>query len=327
MDKMFENGKRGSKINPESEEDEKKNNAKILVVDDENTMRNMLSDVLLEEGHEVFEAPNGEEAVKKLREEYFELVITDIMMPGLNGIGVLKAAKEIEPGTDVIVMTGYASVETAVESMRLGASDYITKPFNIDQIKIVVSRTLKKRVLERKAEEGEFYKELSKIDTITQLFNHKTFHQLLEAETGRAKRHTQNLSLILADIDNFKIYNEINGYPKGDFILKQVALMFTNCCRNCDLIARYGGDEFAVIIPGCNKEQASLVARRIKKSIDEGNFDNEEVLPSKSLTISIGLASFPEDAGSKKELIEKVEEALREAKLRGVSQLVIYGKN
>src|SRR3989338_7191044 len=217
MDKKIENGKRGLEKIPEGMEDEKTINAKILVVDDEDTLRNMLTDVLVEEGYEVFAAPNGEEAVKKLREEYFELVITDIMMPGLNGIGVLKAAKEIEPGTDIIVMTGYASVETAVESMRLGASDYITKPFNIDQIKIVVSRTLKRRILEKRTEEGDFYKEISKIDTITHLFNHKTFHQLLEAETGRAKRQTQPLSLIMADIDNFKVYNEINGYPKGDF--------------------------------------------------------------------------------------------------------------
>jgi len=327
MDKKIENGKRGLEKIPEGMEDEKTINAKILVVDDEDTLRNMLTDVLVEEGYEVFAAPNGEEAVKKLREEYFELVITDIMMPGLNGIGVLKAAKEIEPGTDIIVMTGYASVETAVESMRLGASDYITKPFNIDQIKIVVSRTLKRRILEKRAEEGDFYKEISKIDTITHLFNHKTFHQLLEAETGRAKRQTQPLSLIMADIDNFKVYNEINGYPKGDFVLKQIALILTSLCRNCDLIARYGGDAFAIIIPGSNKDGASLVARRLKKNIEEGKFDNEEVLPSKNLTISIGLASFPEDASSKKELMERVEEALREAKLRGINQLVICGKN
>ena len=90
MDKKIENGKRGLEKIPEGMEDEKTINAKILVVDDEDTLRNMLTDVLVEEGYEVFAAPNGEEAVKKLREEYFELVITDIMMPGLNGIGVLK---------------------------------------------------------------------------------------------------------------------------------------------------------------------------------------------------------------------------------------------
>jgi len=326
MDKNFLREEKSSEKN-EATEEEKAVSAKILVVDDEEILRNMLTDVLTEEGYEVVPVSSGEEAVKRLKEEYFELILTDIMMPGLNGIGVLKAAKEIEPSTDIIVMTGYASVETAVESMRLGASDYITKPFNIDQIKIVIARTLKRRILERRAQEGEFYKELSKIDSLTQIFNHKTFHQLLEVEMGRARRHKQPLSLIILDIDNFGIYNEINGYPLGDFALKQLATVLTNCCRNCDMVARFGGDEFAIIIPDAGKDEAALVARRFKKIIEESKFENEGALPGKNLTISLGLACFPEDCNSKKELLEKAEEALKKARSKGTNQLVVCGKD
>jgi len=136
---------------------------KILVVDDEDVLRQMLTDVLQEEGFDVEIARNGFEAIGKINKNHFDLIITDVMMPEVDGIEVLKKAKEIDPDSDVIVMTGYASVETAVQSMRLGAVDYITKPFNIDHIKIIVNRSIDRRVLKRKAEEGEFYKELSKL--------------------------------------------------------------------------------------------------------------------------------------------------------------------
>ena len=327
MDKDSLNGAASSAKENKKTEDAKPATEKILIVDDEEILRNMLTDVLSEEGYQISQASNGEEAVKMLKEDYYEIVLTDIMMPGLDGIGVLKAAKEIEPGNDVIVMTGYASVETAVESIRLGASDYITKPFNIDQIKIVIARTLQRRVLERKVQEGEFYKEISKIDTITHLFNHKTFHQLLEVEISRAKRHNKPLSLLILDIDNFTTYNETNGYPMGDFVLKQLATILTNSCRNHDLIARYGRDEFAVIIPGQGKEEAALIARRFKKIIEESKFDKEELLPEKCLTISMGLVAFPEDGNNKRELLERAEDTLKKTKSKGVNQLGICGSD
>ncbi|OGL46570.1 MAG: hypothetical protein A2149_00350 [Candidatus Schekmanbacteria bacterium RBG_16_38_11] len=326
MDKDSLNGAASSEKESKETEDEKPVPVKILIVDDEEILRNMLTDVLTEEGYQVSQAPNGEEAVNMLKENYFEIVLTDIMMPGLDGIGVLRAAKEIEPGSDIIVMTGYASVETAIESIRLGASDYITKPFNIDQIKIVIARTIQRRVLERKAQEGEFYKEISKIDTITNLFNHKTFQQLFEAEVGRAKRHNNPLSLLILDIDNFTIYNETNGYPMGDFVLKEIATILTDSCRNHDLVARYGGDEFAVIVPGQGKEETALIARRFKKNVEESKFEKEEVLPGKCLTVSVSLVTFPEDSSSKRELLEKAEETLKKAKSKGVNQLGICGR-
>jgi len=296
---------------------------KILVVDDEDVLRQMLTDVLQEEGFDVEIARNGFEAIGKINKNHFDLIITDVMMPEVDGIEVLKKAKEIDPDSDVIVMTGYASVETAVQSMRLGAVDYITKPFNIDHIKIIVNRSIDRRVLKRKAEEGEFYKELSKIDGLTEVYNHRSFHQILEAEVNRAKRYNRQVSLMMLDIDNFKTYNDSNGHPAGDIILKQLAWVFTKSCRECDHIARYGGDEFAIIFPETSKKEAAHIGRRLRQTIKDSSFEKEEVLPGGSLTISIGLASFPDDAMDKDDLLGKADTALYQAKADGRNKIVI----
>ncbi|OGL47622.1 MAG: hypothetical protein A2W05_04625 [Candidatus Schekmanbacteria bacterium RBG_16_38_10] len=284
----------------------------------------MLMDLLEEEGFNVEIANGGFEAIGKINSNHFDLIITDIMMPEVDGMQVLKKAKETDPDTDVIVMTGYASVESAVQSMRLGAIDYITKPFNIEHVKIIISRSVERRVLKRKAEEGEFYKELSKMDGLTEVYNHRSFHQILETEVCRARRYNRNLSLMMIDVDNFKIYNDSNGHPAGDIILKQLAWIFIKNCRECDHIARYGGDEFAIIFPETNKDDAAYIGRRLRQIIEDSGFEKEEVLPCGSLTISIGLATFPDDAIEKNDLIEKADKALYQAKAEGRNQLVIY---
>ena len=299
------------------------NKPNILVVDDEEILRSMLFDLLNDEGYEVEVAAGGLEGISKINTKHYDLIMTDILMPEVTGMEVLAKAKEIYPDSDVIVMTGYASVETAVQSMRLGAADYITKPFNIDQIRIIISRTLGIKALKRKAEEGDFYKKLSRIDGLTEVYNHRTFHQLLESEVSRAKRYNRSLSFMMLDIDNFKVFNDSNGHPMGDIALKQLAWIFIKSCRDCDFIARYGGDEFAIIFPETDKSEASFIGKRLRRIVEESRFDKEEVLPGGTLTISIGLASFPEDAEDKNTLIANADKALYEAKSGGRNKLVI----
>lgn len=120
---------------------------KILVVDDEQSMRDFLAIMLKKDGHEVVTAENGAAAVKAIQTEIFDLVITDVRMPGIDGIGVLKTVKDISADTVVLVITAFATAETAVEAMKLGAYDYITKPFKIDEIKLVIQKALEKRHL------------------------------------------------------------------------------------------------------------------------------------------------------------------------------------
>jgi diguanylate cyclase (GGDEF)-like protein len=300
---------------------------RILVVDDEEIMREFLREVLSDQGYKIDLAASGKEAVERMAAQEYDLVLTDIVMPELDGLGVVAAAKELPYDMAVVVMTGYASMETAVESMKLGASDYITKPFNIDQIRIIIKNALEQRALKRRAAEGEFYKELSRKDGLTELYNHRFFHQLLETEVSRAERYERVVSLLMVDIDNFKSYNDTHGHPTGDVILKKLAHLLRQSSRSCDYVARYGGEEFAIIAPEAGPDAAGRMAQRIRGAVEEADFEGEEIMSGGRLTISIGVATYPSQASNKSDLVEKADRALYRAKALGKNRVVIYGED
>ncbi len=299
---------------------------KILIVDDEEIVRSFLFDVLSDEGYEVTAVSSGEEAVKLLKKDTFYLIITDIKMPGMNGMQVLRTAKEMDPNQNVIVMTGYASTETAVESMKLGAADYITKPFNLDQIRIVVAKTLERSKLRKKAEEGEIYKQLSRIDGLTELFNYAFFQQLLKTEVERAQRYGHELSLLMIDIDDFKEYNDRNGHPAGDEALKCLSRVMSRAVRGCDFIARYGGDEFVVVLPETDLSEAKLIGERLRLLVEQPEFENELAYKQGLITVSVGLATYPHDAQTKEDLIKRADEALYRAKALNRNKLCVFSE-
>jgi diguanylate cyclase (GGDEF)-like protein len=298
---------------------------RVLIVDDEEVIRQLLTDVLCDAGYQVETAACGEDAILKLRDNRYDFVITDMMMPGIGGVQVVETVKQLDPETEVIVMTGYASLNTAVECMKLGAADYLTKPVNIDEIRIRLQHMLEKRRLQQVAKEVEFYKELSRTDGLTQLYNHKFFHQLLATEVSRAQRYARSVSLLMIDVDHFKNYNDMNGHPMGDSALQKVAWLLSECSRSPDSVCRYGGEEFAVIAPETDKAGGLLLGERLRKRVAETPFDKAEAMPLGKLTISIGAASLPEDAATKPELIEKADQALYRAKASGRNCVVGAG--
>jgi diguanylate cyclase (GGDEF)-like protein len=289
-------------------------------------IRQLLTDVLGDEGYAVETVSSGEDAVMKLRDQRFDYVITDLMMPGMSGLQVLETVKQLDPETEVVVMTGYASLNTAVECMKLGAADYLNKPINIDEIRIILHRMIEKRSLQQKAKEVDFYKELSRTDGLTQLYNHKFFHQLLATEISRAQRYGGQLSLLMIDVDHFKAYNDGNGHPMGDAALQKVAWILSETSRDVDSVSRYGGEEFAIITPETPKAGALELAERLRRRIEEADFQKAEVMPGGKFTISIGVASFPEDASTKAELIEKADQALYLAKTGGRNRVEAWKK-
>lgn len=297
---------------------------KVLIVDDEEIMRDLLGDILGDEGYKVFTASSGFEALQFVEKEAVEIIISDIMMPGISGLEMLVKAKKIDPLLDVIVMTGYASIESAVESMKAGATDYLTKPLNVDHVRIVVKKIVNKRVLELKAEESEYYKKLSQLDGLTELFNHRYFQQLLDIEIARSRRSQRPLALIILDVDDFKIFNDVNGHPSGDMILKKLSWLLKKHFRDCDFVARYGGEEFATILPDTDKTKGIAIAKRICQVVNETPFEQENALPRGKLTISLGLAAYPEDAQTRKELVEYADIALYQAKKNGKNQVCAW---
>jgi diguanylate cyclase (GGDEF)-like protein len=291
--------------------------ARILVVDDEEVVCRFLESLLVAAGYEVQTCMSGAEALAELEQKRFELVITDLKMPGVDGLGVLRKAKELDPFCEVIVITAFASVESAVEVMKFGAYDYISKPFNIDEIRIVVGKALEKRALMRAAEERDFYKHLSRIDGLTEVYNYRAFYELLDAEIARSKRHDRPLSVLMIDVDDLKSYNDALGHQAGDQILKEIAWLLKRSLRNCDFVARYGGDEFGVILVETKKADAVETAKRLSHLVQEIRLQDRGISAHRAVTISIGVASAPTDGEEVRELVAKADRALYEAKTAG----------
>ncbi|MBM4078925.1 MAG: diguanylate cyclase [Planctomycetes bacterium] len=299
---------------------------RILVVDDEEIMRSVLTDVLGARGHQVTSCSSAESALILLGQTSFDLVITDIVMPKMDGIELLRRAKALAPDSDFIVITAYASIETAVQSMQLGAADYITKPFNADQIRIVVDKTLYRRSLERFARERAYYEQLSRIDGLTGVLNHRAFHQVLDSEVGRSGRYGHELSLIMIDVDDFKAYNDTYGHQAGDGVLKQLAQIFRLYTRNSDYVARYGGEEFCIALTETGRKGTVILARRLIEIVANTKFNESLIRDAKRVTISAGVASLPTDATNKDELLRKADRALYAAKAAGKNMLCVHGE-
>ncbi len=296
----------------------------IMIVDDEENILNFMKHALLDMGYKVTVYSNAENAIEEIKKEAYDLVITDLMMPNLSGIEFVKKAKKISPNTDLVVMTGYPSVETAVKCMKLGATDYIVKPLDLEYINIIVERSIYKRDLEKRAAEREHFEQISRVDGLTGLYNHKSFHDLLDAEISRSDRYKYNFSLLMIDIDDFKEINDNYGHQSGDAILKELALIFKSLVRKIDPVVRYGGEEFVIILSQTAKEQGRLFADRIVNGVATSKFKG--IPPNKMLTISAGLAGFPDDASSHETLIKRADEALYKAKSMGKNTFCVCGE-
>jgi diguanylate cyclase (GGDEF)-like protein len=176
-------------------------------------------------------------------------------------------------------------------------------------------------------ENSRLYEEtvyLSNTDWLTKLWNYGRFQQSVSFEVEKARREEGRVSLVMVDVDNFKNYNDTLGHMKGDVALKTIAAALSDKSRKFDIVARYGGEEFAIVMPGTLKENARLFAERLRNEVEKIFADEKDIQPNKRLTISCGVASFPEDAGTKEELVMRADIALYEAKLSGKNRTCVY---
>jgi diguanylate cyclase (GGDEF)-like protein len=170
-------------------------------------------------------------------------------------------------------------------------------------------------------------RELSITDELTGIYNRRYFNQRFEREIQRAQRYHRALSLIMLDIDRFKIFNDTHGHLIGDMLLKRVAQILDENLRKADILARFGGEEFVIVLPEIDKEHGRMVAEKLRLAIERSEFEKAETQPLGRLTISLGLASFPEDAQDAGELLYYADQGLYLAKSRGRNQVGVYSKN
>lgn len=457
-----------------------KSRVRILVVDDDQAIREMLCVALKDDGWQVDSAENGKVAQEKFSSSEFHIVLSDINMPEITGIELLEFVKQERPHTEFVIMTSHATLDTAVKAISLGAYDYLNKPFDdisvvsrkmsqvaerillrqqnsellkrlklagkdlkrllqvslplggiieLEKLKVqaldgfkelfaddtcraawfdktagaewqcaqevpeaglfeginepqealskftdyrdldlhyfkfkeeekaaVVFESLKpslsKMYLQQmdlcftKACSHEEIASLANRDGLTRLYNHRYFQERLRQEFSQARRQKNAVSLILCDVDHFKHYNDTNGHPAGDALLKELAQLLNyhqsrdqdveveaptadfqdkpSMKRVTDIVARYGGEEFVMILPFTPYDGAKIKAERIRRAVAEHSFENGESQPLGRISLSIGVATYPDQASDPKELIEMADKALYMAKKRGRNMVVGY---
>ena len=252
----------------------------MLIVDDEREVGKVVMELLASLGFNVDYVENGNLALERLKNGDYTFVITDINMPELNGIELIKMVSGENPEISIIAMTGYDKDYTYMDVINAGANDFIAKPFRIDEIEAKITRILIERNIK-----GKLAK-LSITDNLTGLYNQRHFYNKLQEEIERANRQKHNLSLILLDLNNFKAYNDKYGHLAGDTVLsKSGKIIQANIRDNVDTAFRYGGDEFAVILVEADENMVRNISERLKSEFEEVS----------EVSASIGFSTYSSD--------------------------------
>ena len=286
----------------------------VLSVDDDRELRELLQELISQMGHKSETAVDGVDALEKMEEKHFDIVITDINMPRLNGVGLIKRIASDFTDTDVIAITGFQTEYNYTDIIALGASDFISKPININEFEAKIKRIVRERFMR------DELRRLSTCDALTGLYNRRYLDDNLKQEALRASRQHYDLYLLLIDIDNFKVYNDKHGHQHGDRLLRELAEIISRSIRDkVDAGYRYGGDEFAVTILHANPQQALMVAERIRAEYNERN-----LVPT---SLSIGIAKLKDSSAVPDDdldnLIREADQALYVAKNNGGDQNVM----
>lgn len=320
----------------------KNNHLDILVVDDEESIRRVISQVLIDDGHRVTTAESGEQAYDFITQRPFHMVITDIRMSGMSGMELLKKIKNHKPTIEVVIITSYASLDTAVQAMRDGAYDYLAKPFeSLYAISSVAARVEDKlRLYEKKNElnqklqkynaqlerANQELKELSTVDSLTNLFNKTYLKRVLEEELIRSERYDHALSVMCIDVDGVAQIRRAHGDQGGDQLLRFIAELIRSNIRSTDMACRYHDDKFVIVMPETARDGALVLAEKIRKSVEEYPFDGKGSQTSSPITVSIGLSTYPTDGDQVEDMVRRAGEAAQEAKRSGNHIVVAAGE-
>jgi len=297
-------------------------NLGILIVDKNEPTCHKIG-VYLSKKYWVWTFNAGKEALAKLKQVQADILISALKLKDMEGLIFIKKAKKIFPQIYVIVIASSADLSKKMEQLKDIAYDFITKPVDEKQLNLVLKRAVGHQQLLKKK---EIYKELSILDHLTKVYNRRYLDLMLAREIERSKRVSRPFSLLMVDIDNFKEYNDKNGHPAGDSLLKRFANLLMRSSRILDSVYRYGGDEFLVLLPETSKNDAVNLAQRIQSVIKEEKFEGVETLFRKRLAASIGLASFPEDGFSTEALLSLTDRMMFKAKKLTENKICFLGQ-
>jgi two-component system cell cycle response regulator len=293
---------------------------KILIADDSLVSRHLLEATLRKWGYEVLVACDGEQALTLLQTEDAPAVaILDWMMPGITGLEVCRRVRlrAREPYTYILLLTSKSQKEDLIEGMEAGADDYITKPF--DQHELQVRLRAGTRLVDLQAEllsAREALREQATKDSLTHLWNRSSIFDILCRELARGQREHAPVGVVMVDLDHFKSINDNYGHFAGDAVLCEAARRMQNAVRQYDSVGRYGGEEFLILLSGCDEETSLSQAERLRKQIAQLQISIQDSTISISASFGVTTA-LPGQSWTPEELIHKADEALYLAKRRG----------
>jgi two-component system, cell cycle response regulator len=303
---------------------------RILIVDDSVGVRREIVQAL--SSTDEFEIPReceeGFGALKVLGDFKPDVVICDLVMPGLDGVGFLrlKAARPDVVHVPVLMLTSADDTNRKVELLERGAADYVTKPFHPRELLARVRTLYRQRVLQEELEIANLkLYELSCTDALTSVFNRRHFNSTLEAEVSRHQRYGTPVSLILVDVDHFKSVNDRFGHAVGDSVLRDIADTLRRVVRKADVVARYGGEELAVILTNTGEGGALILAERLRSAVERLDHRDQEGRSFRT-TASFGLASLEQggESTSTDAILGRADEALYVSKKTGRNRVAVW---
>ena len=298
--------------------DQKSTALTVMVIEDHPDQRDLLAIVLQREGYKVVTAANGIEAIEKLAVEKVQIALSDIMMPKMDGFELIKRIRGNPTLKNIylILITARIQEGDRVRGLDLGADDYITKPFSFSELLARI------RVGSRVVQYQQHLEYQTQVDSLTGLFNRRAFENKIGEEFERSKRYHSPLSLLILDIDNFKLINDTYGHHGGDAALVKISETFREKTRQSDFPARYGGEEFVLVLPETDQESALQAATKIHEAIRSSAFGTT-ARPFR-LTVSIGVSSTSIKFYSVwDELLRDADQALYIAKNSGKDRIEI----
>ncbi|HRH44616.1 MAG TPA: EAL domain-containing protein [Pyrinomonadaceae bacterium] len=311
----------------------KDNQIRILIVDDERLIRNILSEILSEK-YSCTTANSGEEALKLLQKKEFNLVLSDIEMSGMSGIELISHVHKVSPETVVVMISGSQDIESAIGSLRVGAFDYIKKPFDLDHIEIAIDRAINHHLLlvakhqyETQLEElvkkrTEELNYLSYHDVLTDLPNRSLFEDRLSQALSQANFTHQKLAILLLSLNRFKDIYDALGQTLGNQLLQDVAKQLKNYLLKGVTIAKFEGDEFAILLTQINNtEEIVEFTNNLKETLNlPFVIEKNEIF----ITFNLGISLFPTDGNDAQTLLKNAGVALSRSKEEGRNNYQFY---
>ena len=301
--------------------------ANILIVDDIEDNLGILEDLLSFNGYEVQTASSGESALKRVQESRPDLILLDILMPGIDGFETCTRLKAEESTRDipVIFVSSMTDIDSKVTGFKVGGVDYINKPFHHAEVLVRVNTHITLQRLRKDLEkQNDELERLANTDYLTNLQNRRCFFHSAEVEFESATRSGTPMSVTLIDLDYFKGVNDTHGHLVGDRVLVHIAHLIRSGCRASDVTARYGGEEFVILHPGLDRQNAYRAVEGIRKKLEATPYLHETNAISMTLSAGVVDTQICKNFQRIDDVLATADVALYRAKDAGRNQVVIY---